>query len=69
MASVSSRSWTTVLIVAAVVLSILLAASPETQEQARQGAEQFGAIMVQLFIDLGNAIRSLVSFQVDLGSG
>lgn len=69
MASVTSRSWTTVLIVAAVVLSILLAASPEAQEQARQGAEQFGAIMVQLFISLGNALQSMLNFDIRLGSG
>lgn len=69
MATVSSRSWTTVLIVAAVVLSLLLAASPEAQEQARQGAEQFGAIMVQVFVSLGNALRNMLSFDIKLGSG
>jgi hypothetical protein len=69
MISVTSKSWTTVLIVAAVGLSILLAASPAAREQARQGAEQFGAIMVQIFVSLGEAFRSLLHLNIHLRNG
>ena len=69
MASVTSKSWTTVLVVAVVGLSVLLAASPPAREQARQGAEQFGAIMVQIFVSLGDMFRSLLHLNINLGHG
>jgi len=67
MITVTSKSWTTVLVVAIVGLSVLLASSPEAREQAQQGAAHFGEIMVQLFIGLGDLLRSILHVDVNFG--
>lgn len=67
MASITSRSWTTMLVIAAVALAVLLSASPEARQQAQQGAAHFGEIMVQLFIGLGDLLRSILHVDVNFG--
>ena len=64
MASVTTRSWTMVLVVAAVGLSLLLSLSPEAREQARQGGEQLGSLIIQFFASLGDFIRSALHVTV-----
>lgn len=69
MASVTTRSWATVLVIAAIALMVLVSASPEAREQAQHSAGQIGAIIVQIFIGLGDLFRSLISFDIKLGPG
>lgn len=63
----SLKSWTTIVVVVALGLSVLLAASPEARQQARQGTEQMGRVMVQLFVSIGDMFKGL--FQLNVNSG
>jgi len=63
----SLKSWTTVVVIVALGLSVLLAASPEARQQTRQGAEQIGTVMVQIFVGIGDLFKSL--FQLNVNSG